>query len=65
VFERGPQTMSAAAREHAAAFSWGHTVDALLASYGRAITDYRARHQRADVPPRRARRFTLRRGVRA
>ena len=39
--------MSAAAVEHAATFSWAHTVDALLASYGHAITDYRARHQRA------------------
>ena len=33
-----------AAVEHAATFSWAHTVDALLASYGHAITDYRARH---------------------
>jgi D-inositol-3-phosphate glycosyltransferase len=65
VFERGPETMSAAAVEHAATFSWVRTVDALLASYGRAITDYRARHPR-DVPARRnGRRFSLRRGVRA
>ncbi|MBV8929475.1 MAG: D-inositol-3-phosphate glycosyltransferase, partial [Mycobacteriaceae bacterium] len=29
--------MSRAAAEHAATFSWGHTVDGLLAAYGRAI----------------------------
>ena len=40
---------SAAAVEHASTFSWAHTVDALLASYGHAISDYRARHQRTDV----------------
>ena len=38
--ERGPDTMRSAAVEHAATFSWAHTVDALLASYGRAISDY-------------------------
>ena len=46
--KRGPETMSAAAVGHAAMFSWAHTVDALLVSYGRAIADYRARHQRRD-----------------
>jgi D-inositol-3-phosphate glycosyltransferase len=62
----GPDTMRAAAIEHAATFSWAHTVDALLASYGRAITDYRARHQRTEVPTRRnGRRFSIRRGIRA
>jgi D-inositol-3-phosphate glycosyltransferase len=66
LFDRGPQTMRAAAVEHAATFSWAHTVDALLASYGRAITDYRARHQRVEVPSRRTgRRFSIRRGIRA
>ena len=61
----GPDTMRAAAVEHAATFSWARTVDALLTSYGRAITDYRAR-QRLDVTARRSvRRFTIRRGVRA
>lgn len=65
VFERGPQTMSAAALEHAAGFSWGHTVDALLTSYGRAIDDYRAQHRRPDSGRRTPRRFSLRRGVRA
>jgi D-inositol-3-phosphate glycosyltransferase len=57
--------MRAAAVEHAATFSWAHTVDALLTSYGHAIADYRARH-RTDVTARRSgRRFTIRRGVRA
>lgn len=63
--ETGSDTMRAAAVEHAATFSWARTVDALLTSYGRAITDYRAR-QRLDVTARRSiRRFTIRRGVRA
>ncbi|MGZ5376706.1 MAG: D-inositol-3-phosphate glycosyltransferase [Mycobacterium sp.] len=61
----GPDAMRTAAVEHAATFSWARTVDALLTSYGRAITDYRAR-QRLDVTARRSvRRFTIRRGVRA
>jgi D-inositol-3-phosphate glycosyltransferase len=65
LLDRGPHTMSAAAVEHAATFSWARTVDALLTSYGRAIADYTAR-QRADVASRRSvRRFTIRRGVRA
>ena len=65
LLDRGPHTMSAAAVEHAATFSWARTVDSLLTSYGRAIGDYRAR-QRADVTSRRSvRRFTIRRGVRA
>ena len=45
LMQRGPETMSRAAVEHAATFSWTHTVDALLASYRRAIADYRARHR--------------------
>ena len=66
LFDRGPETMRAAAIAHAATFSWAHTVDALLASYGRAITDYRSRHQRAEVTSRRnGRRFSIRRGIRA
>ncbi|MGZ8812956.1 MAG: D-inositol-3-phosphate glycosyltransferase, partial [Mycobacterium sp.] len=61
----GPDAMRTAAVEHAATFSWARTVDALLTSYGRAITDYRAR-QRLDVTARRSvRRFSIRRGVRA
>jgi D-inositol-3-phosphate glycosyltransferase len=51
---------------HAATFSWAHTVDALLDSYGHAISDYRARHRLPDVAARRnGRRFAIRRGVRA
>jgi D-inositol-3-phosphate glycosyltransferase len=58
--------MKAAAIDHAAGFSWAHTVDALLASYGHAITDYQARHPRRDIGSRRhGRRFSIRRGVRA
>jgi len=66
VLGQEPESMRAAAIEHAATFSWAHTVDALLASYRRAITDYGARHPRPDVAARRnGRRFSLRRGVRA
>lgn len=56
-------TLRPAAAAHAATFSWEHTVDALLASYGRAIADFRARHQ--PVARRTGRRFARRRGVRA
>jgi D-inositol-3-phosphate glycosyltransferase len=66
LFDRGPETMRAAAVAHAATFSWAHTVDALLTSYGCAITDYQARHQLPEVPSRRyGRRFSIRRGIRA
>ncbi len=66
LLQRGPETMSRAAVEHAATFSWAHTVDALLASYGHAISDYRTRHRLPDVTARRnGRRFSIRRGVRA
>jgi D-inositol-3-phosphate glycosyltransferase len=66
LLRRGPETMCAAAVEHASTFSWTHTVDALLASYSRAIGDYRARHPRRDATARRnGRRFSMRRGVRA
>jgi D-inositol-3-phosphate glycosyltransferase len=66
LFDRGPQTMRAAAIDHAASFSWAHTVDALQSSYGRAISDYQARHQRTEVSARRnGRRFSIRRGIRA
>jgi D-inositol-3-phosphate glycosyltransferase len=64
-FERGPETMRRAAVEHAATFSWAHTVDGLLASYGRAMSDYRARHQPSVAGRRTGRRFSMRRGVRA
>jgi D-inositol-3-phosphate glycosyltransferase len=66
LLDRGADTMRAAAIAHAATFSWAHTVDALLASYGRAIADYRSRDLRSGVAARRnGRRFTIRRGVRA
>jgi D-inositol-3-phosphate glycosyltransferase len=65
LLRRGPQRMGRAAVEHAATFSWAHTVDALLASYRRAIGDYRARHRLPDATARRnGRRFSMRRGVR-
>lgn len=64
VLDRGPGALSGAAHAHAANFSWSHTVDGLLASYGCAIGDYRSRHQRRDAAPRRGRRLPLRRGVR-
>ncbi len=64
----GP-ALSRAAVEHAAQFSWDHTVDGLLASYGQAMADYGRTHQRnpaPDLAARRAgRRWTIRRGVRA
>ncbi|HET7739440.1 MAG TPA: D-inositol-3-phosphate glycosyltransferase, partial [Mycobacterium sp.] len=63
---RDPKAMREAAHRHAATFSWAHTVDALLDSYGRAITDYHARHHGHDAKARRnGRRFSVRRGVRA
>jgi D-inositol-3-phosphate glycosyltransferase len=66
MFARGPATMRGAAVEHAAQFSWAHTVDALLVSYGRAVRDYRAVHQQSEPSARRSgRRFSMRRGVRA
>jgi D-inositol-3-phosphate glycosyltransferase len=63
--KRGLASMRAAAVAHAGSFSWAHTVDALLASYAHAITDYRARHQPRELARRNGRRFTIRRGVRA
>lgn len=66
LLDRGPETMRAAAVEHAATFSWSNTVDALIASYRRAIADHRARDHRWDLAGRRdGRRFRMRRGVRA
>lgn len=57
-----------AAVAHAGQFSWDHTVDGLLASYGRAMADFGGGHQRSvarDLTARRAgRRWTVRRGVR-
>lgn len=61
VLHREPGELSRAAVQHAAEFSWEHTVDDLVASYTRAMADYRSRHQRS---PRARRRFSMRRGVR-
>mgnify|MGYP002145360388 CR=1 FL=1 len=63
--ELGPETLRDGALQHAATFSWAHTVDSLLAGYMRAITDYRGRRPRRDTAARRSRRFLIRRGVRA
>ncbi len=67
--DRSGNAMSRAAVAHAANFSWGRTVDALLAAYRRAIADYGAVHQRGPVVAlasrRTGRRWTVRRGVRA
>ena len=61
--------LSRAAVAHAAQFSWDHTVDGLLASYGWAMADYARTHQRSPAPDlaarRPGRRWTIRRGVRA
>ena len=69
LLERDPAELSRGAIEHARRFSWDNTVDALLGSYGRAITDYGSTHQRSaarDLLARRTgRRWTMRRGVRA
>ena len=69
LLDSDPAALSRAAVEHAGRFSWDHTVDALLASYGRAISDYGRPHQRSaarDLLARRnGRRWTVRRGVRA
>jgi D-inositol-3-phosphate glycosyltransferase len=47
---RDTAQMSRAAVEHASRFSWGHTVDALLASYRRAIGDFTARRSVRGLP---------------
>ncbi|MBV9723277.1 MAG: glycosyltransferase, partial [Mycobacterium sp.] len=60
----GPRSwaMSRSAVEHAATFSWDSTVDALLASYRRAISQFTARLRVRDFST--ARRKTLRRASR-
>ena len=59
-------SMSRNALAHAQRFSWDSTVDALLASYGRAIVDYGNVTRESDVLIRRnGRRWAMRRGVRA
>jgi D-inositol-3-phosphate glycosyltransferase len=49
----GPAGTSRSAVEHAARFSWDNTVDALLASYRRAISDFTARRSVRDLAPSR------------
>jgi D-inositol-3-phosphate glycosyltransferase len=44
------QAMRRSAIEHAATFSWDNTVDALLASYRRAIGDFTARRSVRGIP---------------
>ncbi|MGH3530855.1 MAG: D-inositol-3-phosphate glycosyltransferase [Mycobacterium sp.] len=64
----GPRAgaMSRSAAEHAARFSWDNTVDALLASYRRAISEFTARRPVRDLKSaRRGGRWTPRREVRA
>ena len=64
-----PATLRRAAIAHAEHFSWDHTVDQLVDSYGRAIADYASTHQliaaRDPVARRSGRRWTRRRGIRA
>ncbi|MFN8072572.1 MAG: D-inositol-3-phosphate glycosyltransferase [Mycobacterium sp.] len=61
--------LSRAAVEHARRFSWDHTVDGLLSSYGRAMAEFSGIQMRSatrDLASRRAgRRWAMRRGVRA
>ncbi|MFM9033879.1 MAG: D-inositol-3-phosphate glycosyltransferase [Mycobacterium sp.] len=65
VLDSDTAALSAAARAHARGFSWDHTVDGLLAGYGRAIVDYGRTHHRGLTARRPGRRWTMRRGVRA
>ncbi len=60
-----PAELTGGAVEHAAQFSWDHTVDGLLAGYGRAISDYRRTHRSGLNARRAGRRWAARRGVRA
>ena len=64
-----PATLRRAAIDHAAQFSWDHTVDQLLGRYGRAIADYGSSDQLSDgrdsLARRSGRRWTMRRGIRA
>lgn len=64
----GPRAaaLSRAAVEHAATFSWDNTVDALLDSYRRAISEFSTgRPVHELVSARRVRRWAPRRGLRA
>jgi D-inositol-3-phosphate glycosyltransferase len=69
LLDRDATELRANALAHAGQFSWENTVDGLLASYRRAIADYRSSHPRSparDIPARRPnRRWVRRKGVRA
>jgi D-inositol-3-phosphate glycosyltransferase len=68
LLERDSTGLGLAAVNHAAGFSWGHTVDALLASYGRAMAVSHVHGRRRTVAGEsrgKSRRWTPRRGVRA
>lgn len=69
LLQTDPAKLRREATAHAARFSWDGTVDALLASYGRAMADYgsgRRRGSARDLTARRnGRRWARRRGVRA
>jgi D-inositol-3-phosphate glycosyltransferase len=69
VLDADADELSRAALAHAQRFSWDNTVDALLASYGRAMADYGSTRRRGvarDAASRRSgRRWTKLRGVRA
>ncbi len=67
-----PTALSAAAIAHATRFSWDNTVAALLAGYGRAVTEYSGARRRGAtrdagrdlIARRNGRRWAIRRGVR-
>jgi D-inositol-3-phosphate glycosyltransferase len=69
LLDADPAVLRRGAIAHAGLFSWDHTVDQLLDSYGRAIADYGSTHHRSaarDLLARRnGRRWTMRRGIRA
>jgi D-inositol-3-phosphate glycosyltransferase len=50
--------MGAAAHRHAQGFSWDHTADQLLASYGKAIDTFRRNHPMAPAAPATASRIS-------
>ncbi|WP_293310872.1 D-inositol-3-phosphate glycosyltransferase [Mycolicibacterium sp.] len=66
VLDADADELSRVAVAHAQRFSWDSTVDGLLASYARAMTDYGSTRRRRDLTARRSgRRWTKLRGVRA
>ena len=64
--QRGPDTMRTAAVEHAATFSWAHTVDGAAGQLRKGDERLPRTPSPPDVSARRTgRRFSMRRGVRA